>query len=157
MKELDLLTKIIVCSYKELSSEEKNLTDAARRASQNAYAPYSRFRVGAAVLLADGRIVPGCNQENASYPVGLCAERTALFAAGAQYPDVPVKAIALAAESETGTPAAPVTPCGACRQVLCEVEARYGSPVRVLMCGADEVWTAASARDLLPLSFSLSE
>lgn len=156
MRQQELSAKITICSYDELSEEEKMLVDTAREILRNAYAPYSHFRVGAAVRLADGRIVTGTNQENASYPIGLCAERVALFSAGTSAPEQSVTAIALAAETADGRPiVAPLTPCGACRQVLCETEARYGNRLRVLMCGRDEIYIAESARDLLPLSFSL--
>ncbi|MCD8287331.1 MAG: cytidine deaminase, partial [Porphyromonadaceae bacterium] len=151
-RELQLLTKIIVCRYNELTSDEKILVEAARTALQGAYAPYSKFRVGAAVRLADGRIVTGSNQENSSYPEGLCAERVALFTAGA-LPDGGIP-IALALAAENNGKAASVTPCGACRQVMAETEMRYGTPLRILMCGPEEVRIVDSAQALLPLSFA---
>ncbi len=155
MKQIDISTKIIVCHYNELSEEEKNLVNIARSMPAKSYAPYSRFRVGAAVLLADGRIITGSNQENASYPNGLCAERVALFSAGATAPDIPAVAIALAAENDKGIPIEPITPCGACRQVMHETEMRYDTPLRVLMCGCDKIYISESAKVLLPLSFAL--
>ena len=97
MKKLNLDTKITVCSYEELSPEEKILIDRAKEASNHSYAPYSRFQVGAAALLNNGEIIQGNNQENAAYPSGLCAERVTLFFANANYPDIPVKMLALAA------------------------------------------------------------
>lgn len=154
-RHLQLSAKITVCRYNELSDREKKLVTVAREATQGAYAPYSRFAVGAAVALSDGRIIPGSNQENASYPVGLCAERVALFAAGATAGTVPPVAIALAACDKGQAVGKPVTPCGACRQVMREVEMRYGQPLRILMCGAEEIYIAESAADLLPLSFEL--
>lgn len=155
MEYMKLSAKITVCRYNELSSDEKFLVDEARAALLTAYAPYSGFRVGAAARLADGRIVRGSNQENASFPAGLCAERTALFSAGTLAPDVPVEAIALAAEADGVPTLAPITPCGICRQVMLETENRYKKPLRILMCGRDEVYIASSVRDLLPLAFSL--
>lgn len=154
-RHLQLSAKITVCSYNELNDREKNLVAAAREARKGAYAPYSKFAVGAAVELADGRIVVGNNQENASSPVGLCAERVALFSAGATAGTVRPVAIALAACDKGHEVSTPVTPCGACRQAMCEVEMRYRQPLRVLMCGAEEVYIAESAGDLLPLSFEL--
>ena len=99
MKKLNLDTKITVCSYEELSPEEKILIDRAKEASNLSYAPYSRFQVGAAALLNNGEIIQGNNQENAAYPSGLCAERVTLFFANANYPDIPVKMLALAAQT----------------------------------------------------------
>ena len=104
-------------------------------------------------MLADGKVVGGCNQENAAYPSGLCAERTALFAAGAQYPDVPVKALAIAAYTDGHFTEDPVSPCGACRQVMLETEHRYKQPMRVLLFGANHVYEFDSAESLLPFSF----
>ena len=128
------------------------MAEAARRATAQAYAPYSRFQVGAAVLLADGTVVTGSNQENAAYPSGLCAERVALFQANHRFPELPVKALAIAAVSE-GRPVSTISPCGACRQVLLETEQRYGRHIRILLCGVDEITVVESAEALLPLCF----
>ena len=152
MKEIRLETKIAVYPLNEVSDEEQPLVRAALKATEHSYAPYSKFHVGAAVLLADGTIVTGSNQENAAYPSGLCAERVALFHAGHQYPDIPVGALAIAAATG-GKQVESISPCGACRQVLLETEQRYGRPVKVLLCGTKEVMVAESAASLLPLCF----
>ena len=137
-----------------MSMDDSRLRDAAIHAAQYAYAPYSQFYVGAAVLLQDGTVVAGSNQENMAYPSGLCAERVALFSAGASFPDKPVVAIALVAV-KNGMIQTAITPCGGCRQVMLETEQRYGQPIRVLLCGRDDTVLVASARDLLPLSFEM--
>ena len=116
MKELKIEIRIRSCAYEELSEEERRLIDAAKEATARSYAPYSRFHVGAAALLANGIIVSGSNQENAAYPSGTCAERTTLFYANSQYPDQPVKALAIAARNASGFLDSPIPPCGACRQ-----------------------------------------
>lgn len=152
MKEIRLETKISIYPLNEVSDEEQPLVRAALKATEHSYAPYSKFHVGAAVLLADGTIVTGSNQENAAYPSGLCAERVALFHAGHQYPDIPVVALAIAAATG-GKQVESISPCGACRQVLLETEQRYGRPVKVLLCGTKEVMVAESAASLLPLCF----
>jgi len=136
----------------ELSGEERQWMEAAIAAAGRAYAPYSGFRVGAVAVLANGTLVTGNNQENAAYPSGLCAERVALFSASAQYPDIPVKAVALAAVRD-GTVQPHIAPCGACRQVLLETEQRFKYPVRLLLCGCDAVRIVDSAASLLPLAF----
>lgn len=152
MKEIKLETKLIAYSAKDLPDEDLPLMNAAIDATKHSYAPYSRFHVGAAALLANGKIVTGSNQENAAYPSGLCAERVTLFQAGHLYPDVAVVALAIAAETN-GSQVASISPCGGCRQVLLETEARAGRPVRVLLCGKDQVLIAPSAASLLPVSF----
>lgn len=152
MKEIKLETPITVYSLNEVPDEELPLVNAALKATGQSYAPYSKFHVGAAALLADGTIVTGSNQENAAYPSGLCAERVTLFHAGHQYPDVPVVALAIAA-STGGKQVESISPCGAYRQVLLETEQRYNRPVKVLLCGTKEVVVAPSAASLLPLCF----
>ena len=143
-----------VHAIEELDGQDKLLMEAAREATRRSYAPYSKFHVGAAALLENGIVVTGTNQENVASPSGLCAERTTLFYANSQYPDVPVVALAIAACSEDGvTPSYPISPCGACRQVMLETEKRYRKPMRILLCGAEEVIVVESARDLLPLAF----
>ena len=149
MKELVLQTKVKVCVYDELDAADKVVVDAAREATSGSYAVYSGFHVGAAVRLANGVIVKGSNQENAAYPSGLCAERTTLFYANSQYPDVPVVALAIASPDTEGI----LSPCGACRQVMLETEKRYEKQMRVLLCGMEEVIKVKSARDLLPFAF----
>ena len=153
MKELKIITKIRLCTDKELNKEEKKIIDAAKEASTRAYAPYSGFRVGAAILLSNKEIVTGNNQENAAYPSGMCAERVALFYAGAQYSDIPVKAIVVVA-TKNDVIQQQISPCGACRQVLLETEKRYKQPIRILLYGNDVVYAIDSAESLLPLSFN---
>lgn len=154
MKEMILQTKVKVCTYDELSAIDKEVVDAARRATANSYAVYSGFNVGAAVRLSDGFVVSGSNQENAAYPSGLCAERTALFWANSQYPSVPVEVIAIAARNGDDELALPITPCGACRQVMLETERRFGNRMRILLYGAEKCYIVEDGvKALLPLSF----
>ena len=153
MKEINLATKIAVYLLEECSEMEKKLIEAAKEATKNAYAPYSGFRVGAAVLLANGKIISGNNQENAAYPSGLCAERTTDFFANASYPDQKIVAIAVAAWHNGCFTDDVITPCGGCRQVLLEAENRFKEPMKVLMYGNKGVYMLGSAKDLLPLSF----
>lgn len=136
----------------ELSEQEQQLIKAAHLALDSAYAPYSRFHVGAALLLEDDTIITGSNQENAAYPSGLCAERVAFFSAGSQHPGKRI----LAAAITTSYPLDhPVSPCGACRQVMAEYELKQSSPIRILLCAHDgSIMTGSSAKDLLPLYFS---
>lgn len=153
MKEFTISTSIQICQYEELCDEERRAIEAAREATRNSYAPYSRFCVGAAALLHDGTLVCGTNQENAAYPSGLCAERTALFAAHSQYPHQPVAMLAIAARNEDGFTQLPISPCGACRQVMQETESRYGQPMRLLLYGTSQIYRIDRAASLLPLSF----
>jgi cytidine deaminase len=144
------------------SSEEgamkfTGLMQAAGKAVKKAYAPYSGFKVGAAVQLDDGQIIQGSNQENAAYPSGLCAERVALFAAASQFPGKKIKAIAITAENKKGEPT-PVTPCGSCRQVMLEYEIRQGEPVEIFLYGPDQtILHFSSTEDLLPFGFNNSQ
>lgn len=153
MKEIIVKTSIKLYQQDELSGEDVQLLNSAKRATNNAYAIYSNFHVGAAVLLENGNIVIGANQENAAYPSGLCAERTAVFSAQAQYPDQPIKALAIAARNENGFMPTPTAPCGACRQVILEIEDRYKCPIRILLYGTEGIYVVDSIKDLLPLSF----
>ncbi len=141
-------------SVDELSAEEKKLTNEARKSVNNAYAPYSHFHVGAAVLLENGVTVCGNNQENASYPIGMCAERVAVFAAGANYPGVKIKAIAITASSKEFLIDQPVAPCGACRQAIAEYEHRYKQPIRLILFGEHgKVLVSESIKNFLPYMF----
>lgn len=135
----------------ELPSDYQNLIRHSREALTRAYAPYSNFQVGAAILLANGQIIEGNNQENVAFPSGLCAERVAMFYASSAFPGVEVEAIAVA-----GNPIqSPITPCGSCRQVLSEYEWNQKKPIRIFLCGqSDEIWELDSIHDLLPLSFN---
>ena len=143
-------------SKSELAAEQKKVVEEAYDISLNAYAPYSQFNVGAAVLLANGQIITGSNQENAAYPSGLCAERVALFYASSHYPGIPVEVLAVTAVT-AGKQVERISPCGGCRQVMKEVENRYKQPVRLLLCGREEILCLESAEDLLPLSFGESD
>ncbi|MCK5137907.1 MAG: cytidine deaminase [Bacteroidales bacterium] len=139
----------------ELTEMQVNLVNRAIESAGNAYAPYSGYHVGAAVLLANGKIVTGNNQENAAYPSGLCAERVAIFYAGSQYPDVPVSSIAIAAIRDGTIQEEPVSPCGGCRQVLCEKEFLGATPIEVILYGNRRIQVIQQATDLLPLPFIL--
>lgn len=154
MEHLKLEIEYDFCQEEELSEDEQRLVRTACEATANSFAPYSHFHVGAAVLLGNGTIVKGANQENAAFPSGLCAERTALFAAQANYPDQPVMMLAIAARDAGGLRHRPVTPCGACRQVILQMEDRYKKPVEILLYGRDGVYRIKSVKDLLPLSFA---
>lgn len=155
MKELELKSVIQACQMDELSTEEQHLVNLAIEATHRSYAPYSHFHVGAAVRLENGEEIIGCNQENAAYPSGLCAERTALFSAGAQYPDVPVEMLAIAACGTDGELLSePVSPCGSCRQVIIESETRAGHPIRILLYGRKCIYVIDGIGKLMPLLFS---
>lgn len=155
MQELELKSTIQVCQMDELTAEEQHLIQQAIQATDRSYAPYSQFCVGAAVRLDNGIELSGSNQENAAYPSGLCAERTALFYAGAQYPDVPVRMLAIAARGTDGElTEEPTGPCGSCRQVIIESETRAGSPIRILLYGRKHVYVIDGIRPLMPLTFS---
>ena len=155
MKELELKSVIKACQMEELTAEEQHLVNLAIEATGRSYAPYSNFHVGAAVRLENSEEIIGCNQENAAYPSGLCAERTALFAAGAQYPDVGVEMLAIAARGTDGElQYEPVGPCGSCRQVIVESETRAGHPIRILLYGRKCVYVIDGIRKLMPLMFS---
>jgi cytidine deaminase len=153
MKNIEIVSTIKVYPLNECDGSLKNLVESARKATQTAYAPYSGYQVGAAVLLENGQVVTGSNQENAAYPSGLCAERTALFYANAQYPNSPVVAVAIAAFNKGDYSKDVCTPCGSCRQVFAEIEMRYNKQVRIIMCGRDQIYEVDSIQALLPLSF----
>lgn len=154
MEEMKIEIRICLLHYDELNEEDRRLIEQAKEATQRSYAPYSRFSVGAAALLANGEIVTGSNQENAASPSGLCAERTTLFYANSRYPDQAVKTLAIAARNASGFTGKPISPCGACRQVLLETERRHGSPIRILLYGTTEIYLTNGIDNLLPLSFS---
>ena len=137
----------------ELTAEDRELIAAARQIAESAYAPYSKFRVGAALRMANEKIIVGSNQENVSSPVGTCAERTALNWAGANYPDVAVNTVAISAIDTSGNRAANLSPCGMCRQALLETQQRSEKPVIILMDGPDVIKKLKSINDLLPFSF----
>lgn len=163
MKDIEIVTKVKACDYEELSAADRELVDAAKEMTKNSYAPYSRFHVGAAIRMSDGTIVRGSNQENAAYPSGTCAERTACFQASALYPGKKMEKIAIAAWTRLHQPdeasfddcfqLKPISPCGACRQVLLEYEHLYG-PIEVILYGREKTYILPSVASLLPLSFT---
>ncbi|GFZ41466.1 cytidine deaminase [Bacteroides nordii] len=156
MKDLTITSIIKVYTFDELNKTDQDLMTSAMEATTRSYAPYSKFSVGAAALLANGIVVTGTNQENAAYPSGLCAERTTLFYANSQYPGQPVLTLAIAARTEKDFIDLPIPPCGACRQVILETEKRYKQPIRILLYGKKEIYEVKSIGDLLPLSFDAS-
>jgi cytidine deaminase len=153
MEQIELRQDIGFGRVEELPQADQELVRMSIAATDNAYAKYSEFRVGAALRLKDGTTLIGANQENASYPAGLCAERAAIFAAQSQYPDQPIVTIAIAARNVKGLLAKPVTPCGICRQVMLEIEQRYHTPIRILLYGTQGVYVINGVETLLPLSF----
>ena len=157
MKNIDIVTNIVVCEYSELNDVQKKLVDQAKDACKRAYAPYSQFNVGAAAMLDNGTIVTGSNQENAAYPSGICAERTTLFYAGAQYPDNAVTKLAIAAYKGDAYTQTPTAPCGACRQVILETEHRYGTPIEIILYGEEKTYIITSIESLLPLCFGKTD
>lgn len=143
-----------VSDISELEEEDRGLLKEAWEASESAYAPYSKFHVGAAVRLANTMTLRGNNQENGAYPSGICAERVAVFSASAMYPGVPIKTIAVVAKTEVFKLSNPVTPCGACRQVISEYEMLSGQPIRILLQGnSEKIWILNGIENLLPLMF----
>ncbi len=155
MKQIDITIPVTSLSYDELDERQRAIVDLARRYTAHSYAPYSKFRVGAAIRLDNGETVCGANQENAAFPSGTCAERTACYWAGARYPGAKFEAIAIAAIGTDGKELpCPVAPCGACRQALLEYEKLSGHDVEVLLTGAGTIYRIPSVRDLLPLAFS---
>ena len=139
-------------SLKDLDTKDRELAEAAIDAMKGSYAPYSHFNVGAAVRLSNGIIVKGANQENAAFPSGLCAERTAMFSAGATYPDKAMVSIAIAG-GVMGRLAKAPTPCGACRQVMAQYQLKGGKPMSVIMVGDGQIWKFDKVDDILPLIF----
>ena len=154
MKEHKIEIVVQTCKMAELNEADRELVEAAKRSTKGSYAPYSGFKVGAAVRLRNGLIVIGSNQENAAYRSGLCAERTALFVAGAQFPNEPVVALAIAAKKGRIFTKQATPPCGACRQVIAGVEDRFGKAIRILLYGSDGVVVVNGIDALLPLRFS---
>ena len=153
MKNLKIEIPYQFAQLEELSKDEQELILLAKEATKNSYANYSHFYVGAALRLENGSTMIGANQENAAFPSGLCAERTAIFAAQAQHPELDITTLAIAARNDKGFLVDPITPCGACRQVILEIEDRYQKPVRILLYGSAGVYVINSVKDLLPFSF----
>ena len=149
--------KIVVYEYEtieELPDADQILLSEARKITKLAYAPYSGFHVGAAVLLGNGKIFTGNNQENSAYPSGLCAERVALFYANANHPESEVKSIAVSAAKNGILVDDSVKPCGSCRQALAETEVRFENPIRIILDGQNSITVLNGVESLLPLSFS---
>jgi cytidine deaminase len=156
MKKLAITTTFEVFnSIDNLSQEANSLMLQAIEIRKKAYAPYSKFRVGAAILLDNGKIVLGSNQENAAYPSGLCAERVAIFQAGAIYPEAKIIALAITAASDNNPTLSPIPPCGGCRQSIAEYEFKQNTPIEIFFMGeSGEVYKSDSISNLLPLSFN---
>lgn len=153
MRQVNITINIDFCSMEELTRDERELIQMAIDATKNSYAKYSKFYVGATVRLEDGQVFIGANQENAAFPSGLCAERTAIFSAQANSPGQAITTLAVAARNNFGPLDNPVTPCGGCRQVMLEMEDRYQRDVKVLLYGKKGIYRVKSVKDLLPLSF----
>ena len=151
--------KTITIHYEEYSSpkqmlpEDQELVALALEAQKGSYSPYSRFQVGAALKLEDGTLIKGANQENAAYPAGLCAERTAMFAAGANYPGVAFDTLAIAGSDHGVLCDSPASPCGSCRQVMAEYQKKQGRPFKIILVGKKRIRKFFSVDDLLPLIF----
>jgi cytidine deaminase len=156
MKEIKITSQFTSYnSTNELPIEIQSLLKKATAIRKKAYAPYSKFKVGTAILLDNGQIVLGSNQENAAYPSGLCAERVAVFQAGTLYPEAKIKSIAISAASEQNTTSFPIPPCGACRQSIAEYELRQNSNIEIYFTGEiGEIYKSDSLKNLLPLLFN---
>lgn len=155
MKEISINTSFTVYqSVAELPQDVQSLMEQAVEIRRKAYAPYSKFRVGAALLLDNGKVVLGSNQENAAYPSGLCAERVAIFQSGAIYPEAKIVKMAISAASDTNETTTPIPPCGACRQSISEYEFKQDYPIEIYFMGeSGEVYLSKSISNLLPLTF----
>ncbi len=153
MKELKITTNIQVCDYSELVEDDKILVDKAKAMTEKSYAPYSKFHVGAALLLSNGKIVCGSNQENVAFPSGTCAERTTIFYAHSKYPEACFEKLAIAASTNGKFTEKPTAPCGACRQAILEYEKLGGRPIKIYLYGEKEVYIVNGIKALLPLQF----
>lgn len=154
MTDKEIITPYVEAAYQELTADDRQLVDMAREATSRAYAPYSKFHVGAAIRLDNGEVVTGANQENAAFPSGTCAERTACYYAHATYPYAQFECIAIAAVGTDGIELEdPCAPCGACRQALLEYEKLAGHPVRVILVGRDKMYLLRSVKALVPFAF----
>lgn len=159
MKEININSSLVVFeNLQELSLEDQNLVAIAEQELPNAYAPYSNFHVAAALRLVDGTVVNGTNQENASYPLCVCGERNAIFNAGSNHPNVKPKTLVIIAKNQLKETLQPVTPCGACRQVICEYEMRHDCDMRILLKGGDgdAIYEVKNGKALLPFFFDAS-
>ena len=155
MKQVNINTTFTAYQFiEELPQDVQSLMQQAVAIRKNAYAPYSKFRVGAAILLDNDKIVLGSNQENAAYPSGLCAERVAIFQTGAIYPDAKIIKMAISAASDTNKTTSPIPPCGGCRQSISEYEFKQNSPIEIYFMGeTGEIYKSDSIKNLLPLTF----
>jgi cytidine deaminase len=154
MQEKKIELSFILAHLSELSAQEQQLVANAKAAFKTAYAPYSGFLVGASVLLENGEVINGSNQENVAYPSGLCAERVALFYAGAKFPDVKINTVAISVLSKNFEVTDVISPCGACRQVMAEYEDKQDKPIKVILHSpTDEVLITNRVEDLLPFMF----
>jgi cytidine deaminase len=155
MKEINITTSFTLFdNLNELPSEIQDLMNQAVEIRKKAYAPYSKFKVGAALLLDNGKVILGSNQENAAYPSGLCAERTAIFYAGSAYPEAKILKMAITAASDLNQTTAPIPPCGSCRQSIAEYEIKQDTPIEIYFMGEiGEIYKSSSLKNLLPLMF----
>jgi cytidine deaminase len=158
MKQFEIKSTIKeYSSLSELSADDQELIAKAHLAANDAYAPYSKFYVGAAIRLENDEICVGNNQENAAYPSGICAERVAVFSASATHPNMKVKKIAVVAHSNEIKIDKPISPCGACRQVLAEYESKSGNIILLLMGETGNIYEISSVKDILPLMFTAGD
>ena len=142
-------------SPEQLTDNERALVHEAEKAAQHAYAPYSNFKVGAAVLLENNQIIQGNNQENAAYPSGLCAERIAVFYANSKFPETPIQTLAITAFRDSELVDLPISPCGSCLQVLLETQRRYNTPIEIILYGKQKIYKANNVDQFLPMNFDL--
>lgn len=158
MKTLEIAAKIHILDESELTFEQKNVIEAAKSATLRSYSPYSHYKVGAACLLDNGEIVTGSNQENAAYPSGLCAERTAVFYAQSRYPDARILKLCIIGKTASDVFSKEVcAPCGACRQVILEAEYRSGAPIEILLPSQNGIYVMNGISTLLPFGFTYKE
>ncbi len=155
MKNITITTQFSVFdTIQELPKDIQSLMDQAIEIRKKAYAPYSKFRVGAAILLDNGKIILGSNQENAAYPSGLCAERVAIFYVGSNYPEAKITAMAISAASDSNKTKAPIPPCGSCRQAIAEYEIKQETPIEIYFMGEiGQIYKSESLKNLLPFMF----
>lgn len=154
MKEVNLNVPLKIVAYEELSDKQKDLVNQSREATFRSYTPYSHFKVGAAIALSNGEVIVGSNQENAAFPSGTCAERSACYYAHARYPEAKFETIAISARgTDDEFVENPAAPCGACRQALLEYETLAGHDVQVILAGKKDIYILPSVKSLLPLAF----
>lgn len=158
MKTIEIAAKIHILDESELTEEQKNVVEAAKSATYRSYSPYSHYKVGAACLLDNGEIITGSNQENAAYPSGLCAERTAVFYAQSRYPDAQILKLCIVGRTATGNFSRELcAPCGACRQVILEAEYRNHAPIELLLPSQQGIYVISGISTLLPFGFSYDD